>query len=1083
MIGINSTTYKVSNGQYPKLANLENARFYWNKTTGESVYLLVGDMSGNSGTNTVVDPSAMDVQSGGRQKLYCVACIFVDLANSKKGAFSVNPNGYAKDKSDTEYPVWKRYASTDSNGNTTSDGNKSKASTGYWAKVTATADEYAQYAAQKAVFVEQGLTGTKLEDALVEWVNANITGATLAVNCLFEGASYNMGWIFKQLENNGYVFESMEIRRATSGTPATTFGTAGLVLQLSEAKKILIDSDIVTIKFTNTSRGLFMYVANLKTLASVSYDKTKDSNGRRSGAYTNKVIEGVVDLSGFSKATPYNDNGYAFSQMFRESGVENVIYFNSIKATDAKGWIAKGAELAGYIDTEAFRGCTSLKTVTLTAPLTKTATNAFYGATSLEVLDLRGGVAEGATIHENTFNQVKKAITVYVYSSADYANAVVAFATVTNIKVNIVKVVSPAEEALSADGYSIRVSDENAKFAGPALRAEFTLYADKVAAAKEEKGLTLADYGVVIFSENTFKTLYNESVEAIMAAVLAGQDTDRIIRKSAFNGPYVRDYDNGDVTFAAAITGISDKNFDSAVYTYAYAAWTDGENVSYTYATYTSTRTQKTAHSLYDATVFAFRNGIVNSQNFAMSTGVELWDILKKGAFSVTASDIKAPSSLLELTEAYKTTLEAAGKFTYLDEPLRAWRFCVKKAGGSPEWDSFGHSVEDVATTNVVWSLLTDTKADGSYELIAVYRRDPNAADNAIAKLPALRERKDNQYSAALPFSSNYFAPYNSTVTESDNYNGYSASPKVNGMYKYATIYSPILNDTNAGLVTALVIDYGVNQLSGNALESRSTANLMTIVYPEGLSASGAAFSNTYSVKEVIYASDNKAALPAETQESGFGYVSDLSGILNLNFNNTFVTAYQMENIILPAQMNLKSGDANQEVFYNTAYLRRVWTVGQDVPANGVYDLSATALANLDKSAFRGVATSATIKTPTIILPATFKYISGWSMANNSAQGKTDSDAQAKSTVFGDKKSFTFDLTLRESHDVFTGASGIIAYYELYTIDTNRASYKTYMDNLKFVWNIDGVATTKSIAEWRTYFIEKGLYTTTIPAN
>ena len=159
-------------------------------------------------------------------------------------------------------------------------------------------------------------------------------------------------------------------------------------------------------------------------------------------------------------------------------------------------------------------------------------------------------------------------------------------------------------------------------------------------------------------------------------AVLAGTDT-RIKRKSAKNGPYVRVADNGDITFAAAITGIPAGNYTSGIYTYAYAAWTnEAGDVTYTQVTYTSTRTGKAVHSLYDMTIFAFRSGIVNSQN---TDADKLWPILEKGALTITKGDEKAINE--NLVEGYTFT---DNKFTYLDLPLRAWKFHNKSAGSTP---------------------------------------------------------------------------------------------------------------------------------------------------------------------------------------------------------------------------------------------------------------------------------------------------------------------------------------------------------------------------------------------------------------
>ena len=57
------------------------------------------------------------------------------------------------------------------------------------------------------------------------------------------------------------------------------------------------------------------------------------------------------------------------------------------------------------------------------SPKTMNLQNAFDTCTSLTTIDLKKGVAEGATIVSSAFTNAKQAITVYVYSAEDVARA------------------------------------------------------------------------------------------------------------------------------------------------------------------------------------------------------------------------------------------------------------------------------------------------------------------------------------------------------------------------------------------------------------------------------------------------------------------------------------------------------------------------------------------------------------------------------------------------------------------------------------------------------------------------------------
>ncbi len=730
--------------------------------------------------------------------------------------------------------------------------------------------------------------------------------------------------------------------------------------------------------------------------------------------------------------------------------------------TDSSLTYAKGSYLSqhGQIVSEwKFEDGDTVYNFTVPANTTATLTladSAYYEITESGVEASR---AEGVTRLSNNGNDA-----VFELASGSYTFTVKGSAPGGDVCGNVI----------SADGYSIRLTDKNATSKGPALRAEFTLSQSALDTATE-KGYTLVDYGVVVFSANTVDSVYGGDETAVIADFMSGEyDTVRIKSVSALKGPYVKVHENGDKTFAAAVTGIPSDNFTSAVYTYAYTEWTSdgGETVLYRYTTYTSESTGKTAHSLYDLTVFAFRNGIANSQN---TDEDKLWPVLEKGAYSVKDGEQKTFYEGMEPSVKYE--FDANGEFTYFNLPLRAWVYY-------DAWDGGGHHVEDTPTTNVLWSLLKDGD-----ELIVAYRRDPNAAEDATAALPKITDR--STYSAFAPFSSDYFSPGN--VVSWASYKGIVESELVqgdmttNGLYKYANLYSPILTDENAAKITALVVDYGINAFNTSSLENTTVPNLKTIVYPEGVSASSGILNYNSVVEEVIYCSDRKTSLSSKTE--GIGKIADLSGLESMSLGSAFAGAKMLENIILPTTVT-RDDSSLQYLFYNSNSLRRVWTLGAAVPARGTIDLTGTGLKRVCKEAFNGLP-----KASVILMPASFEGVGSYTYKFT--------EAGACSQALGADADYTFvlsDAKALSGEGLSSGSYSLIAFYENMlaangdldsngTIgnkvdlkDANNTVYIVYeltdanadnLDHLLFTCTVEEGTLTKTIAEWDAYFDEK----------
>ena len=887
--------------------------------------------------------------------------------------------------------------------------------------------------------------------------NVTINGKTYKQNKPEDGFYFTMAWVFNKLRASGYIFDSVEFRtdireNQLTKTICNTFATAGFVTRYMDAEKILFDTNINSLALPNAGYGLFMDNKALTTFDHVTF--------KADGSYDEDVTPGVVDLRGFTKVTPVNSTHPVPDLLYGSSAIENVIWFDSIDSTYG--------EMAGFLDIRVLYNASKLKTLTFTSPIKKIDTQAFFACEKLVTLDLKGGIEGDATIASNAFTGVTQDVTVQVYNAADEARATALFASLSNFKVVLVGATATPDEVkgvITADAFNIRTNGT----AGPAIRALFTLNHEKLEVAKAAD-YVLSDYGVLVFSANILDRDYNNDIDAIIAAALAGGNNAlkkvSVKEKGIYvNGKELNEGTTKDKIFCVAVTGIPEANYVSEVYTYAYAEWTDGESTWTTTVTYENEETGKSAYSLYDLTLSAFKQGVVNSGNMDED---KLWPVLSKGAFSITNGEQKAFASGITPTEAYE--FDAENKFTYLDLPLYAWKFYQHNETATPDWDAYAYDLEGTSSTNVVWSILRDGD-----NLVVVYRRADGIADDVVATLPAIRDRGGNgttNYGGHAPYSSSYFT--SKTVVGGALEYG---NADTNGLYKNATIHSPILSNANAGKITTLVIDYGVNKISDNgsgALENTTITSLKTIVYPEGITVEKRFLNNNHYVQNVICASENKdyyadvdAAIAADPS---FGAVADLSGLSGFKLSYAFADARYVENVILPESIE---DSGLEQPFFQAIRIKRVWTVGAEVPADGTVDLTgANKLTSLQDRCFTLMSMYAVNTKPTIILPASFLGVTEW------AYSLVDNPSR-RTGVFGNDMSFTIVLNDIKALTTSGNVYGDRSLMEFYDNMQNNASAndKNDFDKLTFVCKVNGEEMSKTIAEWRTYLVAQGLYT------
>ena len=1013
MIGNTGADYSGTTESYPIMAKADFGRFYWNKTTDKGVYVMTNtNMNANwQDWNPVstANPSAAD-----QKKLYAFASAFVDemFGYYGSGAYqaalggdvpadtekSVYVNGSNIGKAD-KYVVYERYV------------NAGKASK-QWTNFAVTKASYDSFVAKKAELEAAGTTGEALEDALVEFVYANFAGYKIARNVKENGSFVMLTWVWKQLSDAGYVFDTVEVRSTLDNC---YFSTAGLAFQALEAKTILFEDKIVRLALSENDRGFFYGINNLTTFAHVSFNAD--------GTYTGEFEEDVIDLRGFDTVTAYKTPAVYFTYLLNNSdGFTKAIWFSSILSGDV--------DVAGVIDQRSFYGAKSLETLVIPASVTleRIETKAFSGCSALKVIEVKGAVsADMVIVNKDAFTGVS-GLTIKVYNEIDKANmeAALAAAGVSGVTVETTKVEDGGDEGgdvsipnvITADGFMLRTKEYNG------LRALFSFDEDKAANIAAETGYTLVEYGALASSAASYDAAGD-------AETLFGRANGKSIQRLvifAEDGTGLNKYVDVDAKqYCIAVRDFAGANTLKDIYVTGYAMWSNGTDTVITFSDYI-TKTGKNTISIYTLTLEMYKAGVVNAQ---LADEVCVWDVLKNGAFSVTEADVKAPSNLLTLTQGFE--YDADGKFTYLDLPLRAWE--MYKKNGSVQWNSVGVQVEATATTGVLWSVLVDGD-----DLVVVYRADPAAETSKLPKL-------SDSYGASAPYSTYYFTPKSSTSITED--------PTANGLLTTATLYSPIFTAANAKKIKSLVIDYGVDEFGDQSLDDSKKSNAIgTIVYPEGMTSNKYLLAGCHALENFIYATVNKSYLDAYEVDS----LVDLTGLAKVTDYGITQSAASIKNLLLPETIQ----NSQQYGFTGAKSLERVWTVGYDMPEAGTMDLTHTGIKTICKGYFRDLDSI-----DDILMPESFTSTSAYSMATTGQTTDT-----ARWLIFGDNSKET-KLNI---HVANWDALNCIAntFYEArqnpeYNNGKEDSGIEHIIDYLQITYNGE----TKTVLEWREAFPEK----------
>ena len=789
-----------------------------------------------------------------------------------------------------------------------------------------------------------------------------------------------------------------------------------IVRPLKSVKTVKMDTLASNYRATKEDTAPFAGLTSLTTLGWGSWDKATGAWTPSSEYYN----EGVVDLRGFIYLQPSGTTSkvpdqilYANSALRSSTSVKEVILpetltlqntaleYNISEISDGtsnfpkydgtgnipsgtvayrmvnsetgaiaygtswqapSGWAfvkAKAAEIepylgqfAGMIPYDFARGAKGLEKVTIpeSVNLYRIFSYAFYGCSSLKEIYITGTVDESFVIDANAFgsgSNTVKGVAIYVTSVDDVVRVNAALDAAGYTDRSVIYAVCPLKSPITADGFQVKI---NTKYNG--LRGLFT-FNETSKAVYSEMGYDFAEYGVAVCTKTVAEALGSND------AILNSSDPRirRIAVEKADGTGANRYVDYEKRQFCIALTNIpQDRSMDD-VYFVAYSVWKDayGED-QYVYTTYTASDDENYVN-LYEVTLGLFKNGLINTETVKNAGGnadAIIWEPLKVGAVTIAAADFATPGTPKNSSSGttYALNISAAynddGSFTYLDLPLH------RLTGAAAANYSYNPSnFEAAATTNVVWSLYVYGD-----EYVAVYRRDPAAAEDAKAVLPT---QTISSNGGIHPFRDNY---------------GALKTNKVSGD---VTIYSPVLTTTNARKVKTLVIDYGVNgtenRTGGNgSFALGNAAYTTTIVYPNGFAPAASSQSllrQNGSLENVIWANkpaqteaqkyhmgDVTMSVPGET----LGSLYDLRGMGKIHPEAFVLDSKLVKNIVFAG---FAAGSATQS-FGGINEIDRVWIDDGGVttaPASKTIDLSLdTTLKTIGRQCFNLKSEGYTVK-------------------------------------------------------------------------------------------------------------------------
>ena len=269
---------------------------------------------------------------------------------------------------------------------------------------------------------------------------------------------------------------------------------------------------------------------------------------------------------------------------------------------------ASGTSMIGA---NAFDGCVNLKTLTIPASAPASAT--FRKSTGINEYTVN-------LFNENTFTG-SSIETVYIWNPDA---AVVAEYNIPNVA-NIIC----ANDAVKAAVLEDTTADVSCILTGVGVAVRYekynglrNIYSFNNVANANMGGYTLVEYGVMLVSSNKLGESELTIDPSNLNPTVTGAVKRAIWSNNAWAGKVLSYDENGETQFALTLTNYTD-NWDSGVYSRAYAVYEDGNGNSFVaYAD------NGKAISLYDAMVSGCKQGALKD---LICEDVAVWDVLKTG--------------------------------------------------------------------------------------------------------------------------------------------------------------------------------------------------------------------------------------------------------------------------------------------------------------------------------------------------------------------------------------------------------------------------------------------------------------------
>lgn len=513
---------------------------------------------------------------------------------------------------------------------------------------------------------------------------------------------------------------------------------------------------------------------------------------------------------------------------------------------------------------------------------------------------------------------------------------------------------SSVMNAVTADGFNVRIKD----YTG--LRGLFS-FSESIEADNKELGYTLVEYGALACSEKKYEA-YGYDAKAIYDA----SATDTYLQKIVVEGKggFNKFVDVEKKQFCISLIGIPVEHYLTGIYMCGYSVWTDGESEYFFATEYTpSSGEEHYAPSLYELTLFGFKNGLVNSETME---DVCLWDVLETKAVTLssfnTGSYTHTNGTSYSVTATTSYTLAQDGSFTFKNIPLLDYTGSKATDIG---WNFAPTGLETESSTGIVWSLIPDGE-----DYVAVFRRADGVADDFEALMP--RQTNDEHtgyFFAHLPIHESW---------------GCLTSAK-EGAY---AINSPRLEATEIAKIKTLIMDYGINGHEAAGLAALSSVT--TVVYPNDYTGVASyAFNGSRSLKNIIWANDGISHMEDVEGIPESESLADMRGMEQLKTARFFYNCAAIENVVFSS---LNDSEAKiDSLFMGLNSLKRAWisnasaNSGVEIAPNEyVIDMrGATNAVSLNGGAFEMGSTVRTIYLPATI--TSFAEKTGY--GNNMALG------------------------------------------------------------------------------------------------